>query len=152
MDRRCSARWKRSSNAEVSGSLRQSSRDQQQADRRGGSKDGHVQIHSQWQQRQQDSHRQRAGVRPRFLAAHVAIEIPAVAILRLGIAQLQAQVSVRADAGLLLFGVVLVDEASGGGPRNTQTTHALPRVQSRHDARDHYHRRHGESDLQQTST
>ena len=92
---------------EVPRSIRPSSRDQQQPNRIYRQGRGDLSRHPQRQAAECDSDRQWQGVRPRFSAAHAASPVSANSILRLAITQLQVEIPVRADVGLVLSRLVL---------------------------------------------
>ncbi len=54
-----------------------------------------------------------------------ATDTRALDAIRLGISQLQVEVPVRTNVGLLLLRVVLVDEAGRGGDGNSEATDAV---------------------------
>ena len=74
-----------------------------------------------------------------FSIAHVAEPISAAAVLRMGVAKLQVEIPVRADVGVLLFRLVLADEAAGSNRATAQASNALSSLQDWHTAIDGHH-------------
>ena len=74
-----------------------------------------------------------------FSIAYVAEPITAAAVLRMGVAELQVEIPERANVGVLLFRLVLADEAAGSNRATAQAFYALSSLQDWHAAIDGHH-------------